>query len=61
MPSPTPQQRRDARKAERQEQMDKDIAEGRLTVRQMTPAEKKKSDADKKAGDEQRAKRKRRR
>lgn len=47
MTPPRPSQRdiAAARKAERQEEMDRDIATGRLVVRQMTPEERKESDA----------------
>jgi hypothetical protein len=47
MTPPRPSQRdiAAARKAERQEEMDRDIATGRLVVRQMTPEEREESDA----------------
>jgi hypothetical protein len=47
MAPPRPSQRdiAAARKVERQEEMDRDIATGRLVVRQMTPEEREQSDA----------------
>jgi hypothetical protein len=47
MAPPRPSQRdiAAARKAARQEEMDRDIASGRLVVRQMTPEEREQSDA----------------
>lgn len=47
MTTPRPSQRQlaAARKAERQRDMDRAIAEGRLTVRPMTPEERAQSDA----------------
>jgi hypothetical protein len=47
MAPPRPSQRdiAAARKAERQEEMDRAIAAGRLVVRQMTPEEREQSDA----------------
>lgn len=49
MSPPRPSQRdiAAARKAERQEEMDRDIATGRLVVRQMTAAEREESEARK--------------
>jgi hypothetical protein len=47
MPQPRRSQRdiAEARKAERQEEMDRAIEDGTLVVRQMTPEEREKSDA----------------
>jgi hypothetical protein len=47
---PTLRQLSDARNRERREEMQVAIAEGRLTVRQMTPQERKRSDAHRAAG-----------
>jgi hypothetical protein len=47
MPSPRPSQSQiaAAKKAERQAEMERDIASGRLVVRQMTPEEREESEA----------------
>jgi len=45
MPPLTPKQRREARSAQLRADMAVVIAEGRMTVRQMTPAERVESDA----------------
>jgi hypothetical protein len=52
MAPPRPSQRdiAAAKKAERQEDMDRAIASGRLVVRQMTPEERAQSDARRAAG-----------
>jgi hypothetical protein len=57
MASPRPSQRdlADAKKAARREEMDLAIAEGRLTVRQMTPQEREQSDARLAAADKARS------
>ncbi len=47
---PRMRQLSEAKNRERREQMQLAIAEGRLTVRQMTPQERKKSDAHRAAG-----------
>ncbi len=41
---PTTQQRAEAKKARKRQEMELAIAEGRLTVRQMTPTERKEAD-----------------
>jgi hypothetical protein len=55
MNRPTMRQLSDARNRKRREEMQVAIAEGRLTVRQMTPQERKKSDAHRVAGARPRA------
>jgi hypothetical protein len=45
MPPKTAREREEAKKAEKLEQMQKQIEDGSLVVRKMTPAEKKASDA----------------
>jgi hypothetical protein len=45
MPPLSPQQRREARSAQLRADMEQVIAEGRMTVRQMTPEERVVSDA----------------
>lgn len=45
MPPKTAREREEAKKAEKLENMKKQIADGTLTVRKMTPAEKKASEA----------------
>ena len=57
----TQRERSDARKVVRQDQMDDDIAAGRLVVRQMTPQERDESDAQRAAGDAKRASARKRR
>ena len=56
---PTAQQRADARNSQKREEMETAIAEGRLTVRQMTPKERKQADAARAAAAERNAARKR--
>jgi hypothetical protein len=48
-------QQRDARNSKRREEMGLAIAEGRLTVRQMTPRERKQADRDRARGNRARA------
>jgi hypothetical protein len=59
MPQPRRSQRdiADARKAERQEEMDRAIRDGTLVVRQMTPEERAAADARLAAAAEKRGKR----
>jgi hypothetical protein len=52
---PTQREIAAARKAERQEHMDRAIAEGKLVVRQMTPEERAQSDARRAAAQARRA------
>jgi hypothetical protein len=52
---PTMRQLNDARTAELREEMQAAIADGRLTVRQMTPKERKESDAHRATQDAGRA------
>jgi hypothetical protein len=52
---PTMRQLSDARSSKRREEIQVAIAEGRLTVRQMTPQERKESDAHRAAHAETRA------
>jgi hypothetical protein len=62
MASPRPSQRdiAAAKKAARQEEMEHAIAEGRLVVRKMTPAEREQSEARRAAAETRAATRKRR-
>lgn len=54
---PTMRELNDEKNRKRREEMDVAIAEGRLTVRQMTPRERRESDAHHEAGAEARAQR----
>jgi len=56
-PRPTQSQIAATRKAERQEEMDRAIATGRLVVRQMTPEEREQSDARRAAAEARNARR----
>lgn len=54
---PTMRELAEAKHSDRLEEMQAAVAEGRLTVRQMTPRERKESDAQRAAGAEARAER----
>jgi hypothetical protein len=59
---PTQRQLLDDKNAERRTQMEQDIAEGRLSIRQMTPKEREQAETDRlAAGAAQAARKKRRR
>jgi hypothetical protein len=60
MPPLTPKQRREARSAQLRADMEEVIADGRMTVRQMTPAERVVSDARRETIQATRAKKRRR-